>query len=434
MFAPRRPYRRASLSRAALHRPTHLTDRMCPHLQSRVHLFKARWHKRAIHPITVQRGETQKAFWTDLFFFFFILSLIGPVSPEQSRHLKVVCGLDGLHSLGRGVMWLLIASVVFFSAVIKLPSIKFIKKKKNRLQPLFMDISLSSTVITDQADSLFSLLKHVAITQFTFVPSKGGLVLFPLEWPHFIMALLCERTLHFLYFTASTFASGEPCVSVCDGPFFCWISAKPDPRRYTARTPVYKVLAARPRMVHLPVSVDNPSLLFSRTTSSSPPISGSQQENTQARRSWMGFTQVGPGLNYLWPWTLQVSCWDARWNRGSSGHKKRGMIFPTSTWSCHNNAKRAMQKRRPHLMPEASGSVVFVVLKKKKQPVSEVTKKQPPNSLPPTIGCFCCWQAAWAPLQNKATLKSKYKIKVKYEEIVTNLFVIFLNFITKFKI
>lgn len=119
-----------------------------------------------------------------------------------------------------------------------------------------MGILLSPTVITDQAHTPHAPKSRNNVSplhNFLLFLERGGLVLFPPERPHFIMALLCEHTLHFLHFTASTFASGEPCVPVrvrvCagGGPFLCWISAEPDPHRYTTRTPVCTVAAARER-------------------------------------------------------------------------------------------------------------------------------------------------------------------------------------------
>lgn len=163
-------------------------------------------------------------------------------------------------------------------------------------------------------------------------------MLFPPERPHFIMALLCEHTLHFLHFTASTFASGEPCVSVrvrvCErgGPFFCWISAEPDPRRYTTRTPVYMVPAARERSTFpcrstVPAWSFQANLLLTSSLGLSVVLAG--------------FTRVGLGLNYPWAPTPQVSCKQV--GHGVACTQTKGQVFPTISGARERDA----EGRRP---------------------------------------------------------------------------------------
>lgn len=73
-------------------------------------------------------------------------------------------------------------------------------------------------------------------------------------------------------------------------------------------------------------------------------------------------------------------------------------------------------------MPEGTGSAVFVVLKKKKKTASlrSHEKSNLRTIYHPRLDASAADKLHEPPLQNKATLKSKYKIKVKYEEIVVD--------------
>lgn len=154
---PRRPYWLASLSRAALHRPT-LRDSLdwsnvsTPSIRKPICLNRDDIKTGNPSKHSSQGWDAKDVFGLIIFsppfphlelnWVCLSLSLL-----EQSRHLKVVCGLV------QSGTWcdVVIDSLCCYSAVIKRPLVK-IQDKKNKLQPLFTGISLSPTVITDLSD------------------------------------------------------------------------------------------------------------------------------------------------------------------------------------------------------------------------------------------------------------------------------------------
>lgn len=208
-------------------------------------------------------------------------------------------------------------------------------------------------------------------------------MLFPPERPHFIMALLCEHTLHFLHFTASTFASGEPCVSVRvrvrvrGGPFFCWISAEPDPRRYTTRTPVYMVPAARERST-LPCRLTVPAWSFQANLL--------LPSNLGLSAVLAGFTWVGLGLNYLWAPAPQVSCKQV--GQGVAYTQIKAQVFPTTS-------ERDAEGGRPPSRGTFDAEGIWLCRVRCTSANGQSQEFR--------IGCFSCRQTAGAPRQKKPT-------------------------------